>query len=278
MTRPSISYSSSSLIKPLGTVKSTEITVGITVMFMFHSFFFLYYYYYYYYYIAPCEFFTLALTGCLSLESEWLQVTSDLLFRSKYLSKYLDLARELTFSFPHFYSGVHRNSKIHSKTNNLFFFFFFFFLQINTWSSLQARVRWSVFLFVFFFSFVFFGGGCIFVFVFAFWEEEFSFSKQFKRDWLFHWNLGDNKFSPVSRIPQSIQDDLNNVIIIDGLDSSSSSLEFPRLFSKYLWTVPSALTTIDITFRSFFSSLPKSKYLSRFSLLFFLFFFFFFTL
>ena len=50
------------------------VMVGVYAVFTIQYFivfiYFLYYYYYYYYYFTPCEFFTPALAGGLSLESE----------------------------------------------------------------------------------------------------------------------------------------------------------------------------------------------------------------
>ena len=80
-TRPLISKYSSPCTSPLVTVPSTQITIGITIIFMLRSFFrFLarsryYHHHYYCYYFIFCKSFLPVSTGVFSVKSEWQQVS-----------------------------------------------------------------------------------------------------------------------------------------------------------------------------------------------------------
>ena len=85
---------------------------------------------------------------------------------------------------------------------------------------------------------------------------------------VFHWSLCDNKSPQISRTLLSILALLNNAVVwmvsTRPPPSKSSSS-----FSNPLVTVPNAPITIGIIvtcmFHSFFNSLARSRYLSRFS-------------
>ena len=85
---------------------------------------------------------------------------------------------------------------------------------------------------------------------------------------VFHWSLSDSKSSQVSRTLLSILAVLNNAVVwmVFTLPPTSKS---SSPFSNPLVTVPNAPITIGIIvtcmFRSFFSSLARSRYLSFFS-------------
>ena len=91
-----------------------------------------------------------------------------------------------------------------------------------------------------------------------------SFSHQ-RYPMVSHWSLSDNKTPQVSRILA----DLNNAVVWI-VSTRPFISKFSSLFTKPLMTVSRAPTTIGINltfmFHSFFHSLPKSRYLSFFSL------------